>query len=59
MASVVFYTQPKTQGAMASHRNIAPHQQGNADVDVVDNVITFVEVLYRNDIREKLLAVLP
>jgi hypothetical protein len=28
-------------------------------LDVVDGVIAQVEVLYRNDIRQKLLAVLP
>ena len=56
-----FYTQPKPKGAYGpSHSNIAlTPTKGMLIVDVVDNVITFVEVLYRNDIREKLLAVLP
>jgi hypothetical protein len=56
-----FYTQPKPKGAYGpGHRNIGlPPAKGMLILDIVDGVIANVEVLYRNDIREKLLAILP
>jgi len=33
--------------------------KGMLILDVVDRVITQIEILYRNDIRQRLLAVLP
>jgi hypothetical protein len=56
-----FYTQPKPKGAYGpGYRNIAlTPAKGMLILDVVDGVIANVEVLYRNDIREKLLALLP
>jgi hypothetical protein len=56
-----FYTQPKPKGAYGpGHRNIAlTPAKGMLILDIVDGVIANVEVLYRNDIREKLLAILP
>ena len=56
-----FYTLPKPNGAYGpGHRNVAlTPAQGMLILDVVDDVIAQVEVLYRTDIRQKLLAVLP
>jgi hypothetical protein len=56
-----FYTRPKPNGAYGpGHRNVAlTPTKGMLILDVVDGVITFVELLYRNEIREKLLTVLP
>ena len=56
-----FYTQPKPEGAYGpSHRNVAlPAAKGMLILDVVDGVIAYVEVLHRNEIREKLLSTLP
>ena len=56
-----FYTQPKPKGAYGSgHCNVAlAPAKGMLILDVVDGVIAQVEVLYRDDIRQKLLAVLP
>jgi hypothetical protein len=56
-----FYTQPKPKGSYGpTHRNVplAP-AKGMLVLDVVDGTIACVEVLYRDDIRQKLLAVLP
>lgn len=55
------YTQPKPKGSYApSHRNIclAP-TQGMIVVDVVDEKIVCLEILFRDEIRERLLDVLP
>jgi hypothetical protein len=56
-----FYTQPKPKGAYGpGHRNVALEPaKGMLILDVVDGVIAQVEVLHRDDIREKLLAILP
>ena len=56
-----FYTLPKPNGAYGpGQRNVAlTPAKGMLILDVVDDVIAQVEVLYRNDIRPKLLAVLP
>jgi len=56
-----FYVQPKPDGAYGpSHRSVdlAP-QQGTIILDVVDEKIACVEVQYRDEIREKLQALLP
>jgi hypothetical protein len=56
-----FYTQPKPEGAYGpGHRNVvlAP-DDGTIILDVVEERIACVEVLDRNDVREKLLEVLP
>lgn len=56
-----FYTQPKPQGAYGpGHRCIELEPtEGMLILDVVKDRIAHVEVLNRNEIREKLLAALP
>jgi len=56
-----FYTQPKPEGSFGpGHRNVvlAP-DEGMVILDVVDDQIACVEVLDREDVREKLVSVLP
>jgi hypothetical protein len=56
-----FYTQPKPEGAYGlGHRNVvlAP-DDGMVILDVVVDEIACVEILDRDDVREKLLGVLP
>jgi len=55
------YVQPKpVKGYGPSHRNIplCP-EKGMIILDVVEGRIACIEILYRNDIRTKLLALLP
>lgn len=56
-----FYTQPKPDGAYGpGHRNVVlDPAQGMLILDVVSDVIAQVEVLYRDDVRRKLLNLLP
>jgi hypothetical protein len=56
-----FYTQPKPGGSYGSgHRNVAlTPEKGCLILDVVDGQIVCVEILYRDDIRKALLAVVP
>jgi hypothetical protein len=56
-----FYTRPKPNGAYGpGHRNVAlTPEEGMLILDVVDGEIACVEVLDRDDVREKLDAVLP
>ena len=56
-----FYTQPKPEGSFGpSHRNVAlTPDQGMLILDVVGEAIACVEVLYRDEVRRKLDAVLP
>jgi hypothetical protein len=56
-----FYTQPKPTGAYGPGARSVPLEpvQGMLIVDAVDNVIAAVEVLYRDDIRKKLLEIFP
>lgn len=56
-----FYTAPKPKGAWeARHETIALDiENGYLNVDVNDGRIVCVEVLYRDDIRDKLLRQLP
>ena len=56
-----FYTQRKPQGSYGPGHSTVPLDpaEGMINVDVVDGVIVHVEVLYRPDVREKLVAVLP
>jgi hypothetical protein len=56
-----FYVQPKpTDGYGPGHRNVAlTPKTGMLILDVVNEKITCVEVLYRDEIREKLLASFP
>ena len=56
-----FYTQPKPAGAYGpGHRSmVLEPAEGMLILDVVADAIACVEVLYRNDIRDKLLSVLP
>ena len=56
-----FYTQPKPNGAYGpGHRNVAlAPEEGMLILDVVGQEIACVEVLYRNEIRQKLQAALP
>ncbi len=56
-----FYTQPKPDESYGpSHRCLALEPgEGMLILDVVGGVIAHIEILYRNDIRQKLLAALP
>jgi hypothetical protein len=56
-----FYTQPKSVGKYGPGlRTIALEpNQGQLILDVVDGVIAQVEVLYRDDVRRKLIAMFP
>jgi hypothetical protein len=56
-----FYTQPKPNGGYGpGHCNLVLEPAvGMLILDVVDGVIAQVEILHRNDIRQRLLAVLP
>jgi len=57
-----FYTQPKPEGGYGSgHRNVRlmPNEGTLLILDVVDGQIMCVEVLDREDVREKLDAVIP
>ena len=55
-----FYTKPKPRGYGASRKSIdLEPQHGMIILDVVDGSIVEVEVLYRDEIRRKLLAAMP
>jgi hypothetical protein len=56
-----FYTQPKLERSFdPGHRNVAlVPENGMLILDVVGEAIACVEVLYRDDIRQKLRAALP
>lgn len=56
-----FYTQPKPNGSYGpGHRNLAlTPEEGMLILDVVAGEIACVEVLYRDEVRRKLRAVLP
>src|SRR5271157_4380570 len=56
-----FYTQPKPVGSYGpGHRNVAlAPEKGRLILDVVAGRIMFVEVLYRDEIREVLSAAVP
>jgi hypothetical protein len=56
-----FYTQPKPKGSFGpSHRNVAlTPEEGMLILDVVGATIACVEVLYRDEVRQELLAILP
>jgi hypothetical protein len=56
-----FYTQPKPKGAYRpGHRSMELEPaEGMLILDLVGGRIAHVEVVNRNDIREKLLAALP
>ena len=56
-----FYTQPKPNGRYGSdHRNVALEpEQGMLILDIVGGRIACVEVLYRDEVRRALQAVLP
>lgn len=56
-----FYTQPKPHGGYGSnHRNVAlAPEEGMLILDIVGDKIACVEVLYRDEVREKLIAALP
>jgi hypothetical protein len=56
-----FYVQPKPPGSYGPGlRTIALEpKKGMLIIDVVDGTVASVEVLYRDDIRQKLLAVFP
>lgn len=55
-----FYTRPKPKGGFGpGHRNmVLTPEKGMLILDVVAGEIACVEVLNRNDVRKKLLAVL-
>jgi hypothetical protein len=55
------YAQPKPQGSYGfGHRNVAlSPKTGMIILDVVDAKIACIEVLYRDEIRQKLLEILP
>jgi hypothetical protein len=56
-----FYTQPKPEGSYGpGHRSMdLDAAEGMVILDVVAGTIAHVEVLYRDDIRQKLFAALP
>ena len=56
-----FYTQPKPKGAYGTghYTLVLEPADGMLILDVVGGVISFVEVLYRPEIREKVLAAFP
>jgi hypothetical protein len=56
-----FYVQPKPKGAYGpGHRNVSLDPgEGMIILDVVDERIATVEVLYRDEIREKVHTLLP
>ena len=56
-----FYTAPKPRGAWgAKHETISlDAENGYLNVDVNNGKIVCVEVLYRDEIRNKLLRLLP
>jgi hypothetical protein len=56
-----FYVLPKPKGAYGSgHRNVALQpKEGMVILDVVDDRIAAVEVLYRDEIRERLMVEFP
>lgn len=56
-----FYTAPKPDGPYGTgHENIELEpDEGMIILDVVNNSIVFVEVLYRDDIRDKLVLAIP
>jgi hypothetical protein len=56
-----FYTQPKPQGSYgAGHKNLVLEpQKGDVILDVVNGSIASVEVLYRDEIRDALIARIP
>lgn len=56
-----FYTQPKPQGSYgAGHRNVVLEaESGEVILDVVQDSIHCVEVLYRDDVRSTLLNAVP
>jgi hypothetical protein len=54
-----FYTHPKPKGAYGPGHYTLPLETeapGMLILDVVDGVISFIEVLYRPDVRQKLVA---
>jgi hypothetical protein len=55
------YTVPRPKGAWGpNHRNIhVDSSKGIVVLDVVDDRVVEVEILYRDDIRERLLKLLP
>ena len=56
-----FHTQPKPEGSYGpGHRSMdLDAAEGMVILDVVAGTIAHVEVLYREDIRQKLIAALP
>ena len=56
-----FYTQPKPKGAYgAGHKNVeVTPERGMIILDVVNGTIAAVEVLYRDEVRDRLLAAVP
>lgn len=57
----MFYTQPKPQGAYGSGYEAVclEPERGEMILDVVDGTIVAVELLYRDEVRDRLLAALP
>ncbi len=56
-----FYIVPKPKGAWGTgHETLSlDAEKGHLNVDIVNGKIVEVEVLYRNEIREKLLCYFP
>ncbi len=56
-----FYTVPPPKGAWGrGHENVLLEpERGMLILDVVDRKITCIELLYRDEIRDKLLKVMP
>ena len=56
-----FYTAPKPSGAWGIGHETIPLDcdNGYLNIDVLNGDIVSIEVLYRNEIRDKLIAALP
>jgi hypothetical protein len=57
----MFYVQPKPKGAYGpGHRNVALEpEEGMLILDVLNDKIAAVEILYRDEIRKRLLVEFP
>ena len=56
-----FYTVPRPSGAWGpNHRNVSLDcERGMLILDVVDEIITCVEVLFRDEVRQRLSEIVP
>ena len=58
--ATMYTVRPPRDGWGRTHRNIPLHpKEGLLVLDVLDQEITGIEALFRNEVREKLLMLLP